>query len=356
MSPERRGLIPQSFLAILFGLMLACALPADLRAMGMGWGDPGDGGETPPPKACTPDAAPVLTPGPLGSPVRIATLDADSYLVADYSKRKIYRVAQAGPPTPFIEPQGKPLSIAVRTPPDEMLQEHSASSRGATRGPARRGPARRVDRNTYYFIGNDDARTLDVYVEAKGGLDLRYQLFRSGAGVQALDLAYAESFNELLIVDGLSRTIQAIDLQFLHVPPRVFGQGFLNDPKGVTFDAETGEIYVTDYGDPRTGIDAAVKVFDRTGILLQTITGAFSRPQGIAVSGSRIFVTDALRAQVLEFDRATGTAKAAHGCMGSSPEHLMLPMDVTLDQAGENFYIADNRNMRVTVVPLTDGP
>ena len=47
---------------------------------------------------------------------------------------------------------------------------------------------------------------------------------------------------------------------------------------------------------------------------------------------------------------------ATYGCLGSSTGHLMLPMDVTFDSTQNNLYVADNRNMRITILPLTTAP
>jgi DNA-binding beta-propeller fold protein YncE len=128
----------------------------------------------------------------------------------------------------------------------------------------------------------------------------------------------------------------------------------LADPKGIAVDAVKGEVFVSDYGDPAVGISASIKVFDLSGALVRTITGNFSRPQGLALTDSKLFVADNMLAQILEFDRTTDEMTTSYGCLGSSEGHMLLPLDVALDAEGLNLYVADNRNMRVTVLPLTE--
>lgn len=333
-----RIMVHYGCLPILFIAALLVSQPARLGAMGMGWGD-----EPEPPvetESCTPEPVPVLRPGPLGSPVRIVPVDNDSYLVADYAKRQIFKIVSSGPPQNFLELEGRPLSVLVSAPANKPQ-----------RGPG--GNARRADRRTYYYVGNDDDRTIDVYLETRNKLHFKDKLFEGEPGVQALDMVYDDRANRILIVDGLTRNIKVLNLKLLHAGAEVFGgPGLLGDPKAMAFDALTGELFVSDYGDSGMGLGPAIRVFDRSGSLARTITGPFSRPQGLTVTTDRIYLVDAIQAKVLELDRATGSTVASHGCMGSAPDHLMLPMDVTLDPAGESLHVADNRNMRITILPL----
>ena len=162
------------------------------------------------------------------------------------------------------------------------------------------------------------------------------------------------------MVDGLSREIKVLQSDGQLV--RSFGIGVLMHPKGIAIDAAAGKVYVSDYGDQVTGdtsgnglgLSASIKVFDLTGSQVALISGEglFSRPQGLALSNGKLYLADNMLAQILEFDRATGTKTASFGCKGSSEGHLLLPMDVALDDAEQNLYVADNRNARVTVIPL----
>jgi DNA-binding beta-propeller fold protein YncE len=262
--------------------------------------------------------------------VRIAAFDAHSYLVADYTRKTLSWFGPSETLSPFIETLGKPLSIAI-----------NASFR-------KNGKLKEA----YYFIGNDDDRTIDVYYEKNDQFYLTGQYPVVDNGIQALDMVFDQALNQLFVVDGLDQEIKVLQPDGQLV--RSFGAVVLSDPKGIAIDLGAGEIYVTDYGDSRAGLSASIKVFDLEGGLQRTISGAFSRPQGLTLTSDKLFVTDNMLAQILEFDRTTNEKTASYGCQGSSNGHLLLPMDVVLDDAGLNFYVADNRNMRITVLPLTE--
>jgi hypothetical protein len=293
---------------------------SQVLAMGMDWGDGGDGDDT----SCTPDATLVITPGPIGSPVRITALDAQNFLIADYSRNWIYKVGLDGVPAKLFETNGSPLSVVFQ-PGNKSL----------------------------YYVGNDRDKTIDIYRVKKGNLKLKDKLSYGPEGVQALDLAYDTSLQQLFVVDGLAREIKVL-LGDGSLVRSFGGDMVLANPKGIAVDAEKDEVFVSDYGDPAVGIPASIKVFNLSGALVSTITGNFSRPQGLSLTDSKLFVADNMLAQILEFDRATNEMTTSYGCLGSSEGHMLLPLDVALDAAGLNLYVADNRNMRVTVLPLTE--
>jgi DNA-binding beta-propeller fold protein YncE len=262
--------------------------------------------------------------------VRIAAFDAHTYLVADYTRKKLSWFGPSETLSPFIETLGKPLSIAINA---------SFKKNGKLK-------------EAYYFIGNDDARTIDVYYEKNDQFYLTGQYPVGDDGIQALDMVFDQVQNQLFVVDGLALEVKVLQPDGQLV--RSFGAGVLSDPKGIAIDTAAGEIYVSDYGDPAVGIPASIKVFNLSDALVRTITGNFSRPQGLSLTDSKLFVADNMLAQILEFDRATNEMTTSYGCLGSSEGHMLLPLDVALDAAGLNLYVADNRNMRVTVLPLTE--
>ncbi len=313
---------------------LCFALSADLvSAGGLDWG--GGGGDTSDTTGCTPDDPLVILPGPLGSPVRIALFDPQTFLIADYSRKIIYRFDPSGTLTPFFETLGKPLSIAI----DARFKRNGTL------------------KEAYYFVGNDDARTIDVYYEKNDQLFLSGQYPVGDNGIQALDMFFDPGRGQLFVVDGLAQEVKVLQPDGQLV--RRFGGGVLSDPKGIVIDTVTGDIFVSDYGDPVVYpvIPASIKVFDMTGSHLSgrmiSGSGLFSRPQGLTLLGDKVFLADNMLAQILEFDRATGLKTSSFGCKGSSDEHLLLPMDVVMGTSGQSLYVADNRNMRVTVLPLT---
>lgn len=300
-------------------------------SMGLDWGGGDEGSNDDP--ACLPDDPLVIVPGPIGSPLRIAAFDAQTYLIVDYSRKKILWLEQSGALTPFFQPLGKPLSIAldVQNKPNGKLKE------------------------AYYYVGNDDDRTIDVYHEKNMQLNMISQHPIGDNGIQALDMEFSTIQNHLYVVDGLDGDVKVVQPGGQLV--RSFGAGVLSAPKGIAVDDATGEIFVSDYGDPVVYpvIPASIKIFDMTGSHVGTISGSgqFSRPQGLALKGDKVYLADNMLGQILEFDRATGVKTASFGCKGSSDGHLLLPMDLVLGDSGESLYVADNRNMRITVLPLT---
>ncbi|GEM_PF-2367006 len=301
-------------------VVLLCLLSQSQVIAGMGLDFNFGGADS----SCTPDTPLVITPGPIASPVRITVLDAQSFLIADYARNWIYRVGLDGVPVRFFETDGSPLSVTFR-------------------------PSRRIT----YYVGNDKDKTIDIYKSKRGELILRKKLFSKHGGVQALDMVYDARLRQLFVVDGLAREIKVLRRNG-RLLKSFGGNMVLADPKGIAVDAVKGEVFVSDYGDSTVGIPASIKVFNLSGDLKRTITGNFSRPQGLWLTDSKIFVADNMLAQILEFDRDTDEMTTSYGCLGSSDGHLLLPMDVALDAAGLNLYVADNRNMRVTVLPLTE--
>ena len=305
-------------------------------AGGLDWGGGGGDDEA----SCPVDDPLVIIPGPLGSPVRLARFDEQTSLVADYSRKTLSWFDSAGVLTPFIETLGKPLSIAI----DANFKKNGKFT------------------NAYYFVGNDSARTIDTYYQDKNNpLLLLGQHRVEENGIQALDMVFVQELNLLFVVDGLSKEIKVLNTDGQLV--RSFGLGNLMNPKGVAVDASSDAVYISDYGDQVTGdtsgsnlgFSSSIKIFDLEGSPVGMISGEniFSRPQGLALANGNLYLADSMHSQIFEFDRATGVKTAAFGCKGSSADHLLLPMDVILDAAGKNLYVADNRNARVTVLTLT---
>lgn len=296
---------------------------------GLNWA--GSSGGTAYALPCVPDDPLVIHPGPIGTPLRIVPFDSQSYLVADYSRNKILWFGEEGILSLFIETKGKPLSIGVNA---------TFKKKGQLR-------------EAYYFIGNDDNRTIDVYYE-----DKKHQLTMTGQypvdddGIQALDMVFDKKHKVLYVVDGLDRDIKVVspDGQLLNH----FATGNVDfNPKGIAFDPDNELLYISDYGNLGQGV-GSVKVFDTLGgqISESTINGDFSRPQGIAITPDKLFFVDNILDKVFEYDLETEALTNSYGCKGSSEAHLLLPMDVAVDPAGQSLLVADSRNMRITIIPL----
>jgi DNA-binding beta-propeller fold protein YncE len=316
---RRMQLLFFSLLVIVTVLITA----ADVRGMGM---DFGGGGTTTGGGCPAPESPLVFKPGPLGSPLRIDWLSANKLLVTDYPSQQVFQVdgTDLSLMTPAFRMNGNPLGVAVAA--------------GA--------------RASMIFVGNDTTRKVDIYVHQKNRFYRRNSFPRRGH-VQPVEMVYAPGLNQLIIVDGLDGRIKFFSLKG-RLLGSFDGSGNLTAPVGLAVDPATGEIAVSDYGDPAAGISASIEIFDYFGNHLRSITGSFSRPQGMVFREGSLFVADGLRGQILEFEGGTGNLKATHGCFGTGSGQLAMPLDVVYSAARNSLLVTDNKNGRVTEVPVAE--
>jgi len=273
---------------------------------------PGPGGE--------PQFGPVA--GALVSPVRVALTPTGVLLVTD-SRQRI--VAQVNPATMATvggaAVTGKPLAVGF------------------------------LDGRT--FVGNAVAQTVDV-IDPLGNV---VTSFGRGAVGYPSDLAVDQVTGRLFVVDGVARVVKVFGPGGRRLGTIGTGATF-QAPVGVAVDTSRREVLVTDYGNPDASLPATVKIFDYDGGFVAEMSGAgtcgslgcrdgFSRPQGLAVHGGRIYLADALLAAVLVFDRATLARDTVLGGRGVPP-YLRLPSDVAIDAAG-NVYVVSSVAGRVEV-------
>ena len=317
--------------ALFWSLCLCCVY----AAMGLDFGVASDG------PICTAETDPVIMPGLLGSPVRIVLYKTDKILIADYTKFAIKKVS-------------KDEIDAPKVLFDSRLKRNSRKVPQNSTGKPLSVVTRKKKSGRVFYVGNDDQKTVDVYLRRNDKTVLSKRFFKE-IEVQALDMELDGPRRRIFLIDGIRNEIRVIDYSGQKI--RRFGRyGQLSAPKGLALDVERREVIVTDYGDPKVGIPASIQIFSMKGTHLKSITGAFSRPQGVDVSGNKIFVADAMLGQVLEFDRGTGQMVASHGCFGTSEGHLLLPMDVVVDEVEQMLYVADNRNGRITALSLISKP
>jgi hypothetical protein len=252
------------------------------------------------------------------SPIRVAAVPGDRFLVSDSRLRAILRIrAATGEADQAFAVEGKPLAVGMRG-----------------------------DR---IFVGNVTTGTVDVYA-ANGGFR---QSFGQGAAPYPMDLAIDDRLGLVFVVAGGTREVKVFDLDG-GLQRSIGGAGSgspLHAPTGVALDASRREVLVSDYG--TSGGHASVKIFDYDGTFVAEISGdgecgmagctaGFSRPQGMAVDAeSRIYLADALLGQVLVFDRATRQLLTTLGDHAADGGNLRLPMDVTLGARGEVVVVSN---------------
>ena len=112
-------------------------------------------------------------------------------------------------------------------------------------------------------------------------------------------------------------------------------------PTGLAIDADNGNVYVADK-------DAShVKVYSPRGELLRTIgepgsgEGQLNAPLHVHVGGDKLFVSDALNANVQIFAKEDGRSLGQIGRRGLYVGNLVRPKGVTTDSDG-NVYIVES--------------
>jgi DNA-binding beta-propeller fold protein YncE len=207
------------------------------------------------------------------------------------------------------------------------------------------------------FVGNVSKRTIEVY-DAHGGSLQRS--FGPGAVEHPTDLAVDDVLGLIFVLDGGTKQVKVFDTRGVSrgtISGPGTGAEWLQVPTAIAVDRVAREVLISDYGTP--GDQAAVKIFDYDGNYLTEISGAgdcgmmgctggFSRPQGLEVDGQgRVYLVDALLAQVLVFDRGTLELVNTLGGRSGSPG-LRVPLDVTIGIDGD-LFVTSNRTRTVEV-------
>ena len=123
-----------------------------------------------------------------------------------------------------------------------------------------------------------------------------------------------------------------------------FGAGGGNDSGaggGIAIGPD-GSVYVADTRNDRIQRFAA----DGTSPVVIVPPGRLSRPQGLAVSGSRLIVADDVHHRLAIFNTGGTFITTVGTGEGNRPGELQNPYDVAVDPAGR-VYVADNSNHRV---------
>lgn len=299
----RKNKIVLPFLVLI--LVLGFSIDAlSFTIPGGGWGNPEPN-----------EVEQVITPGPMKSPMRITMRGVGKFLVSDYQGKRIYEVdaEQLEAPVEILALRNHPLAIEYT--------------------------------GRFIFVGNDNHGTIELYRERR--VKKKKSVGRVIASeVQASDFAYDSRKRWVFVADSRNNEVKIyrnngrfVDSFGLSAP--------LSDPKGIAVDRRRQQVFVTDYGDPKVGIDASVNVFDYSGRLLKRFTGNFGRPQGIAIGDNNIYFVDAILGQILVYDRSTYEPNGTIGTFGAAEGSLLLPMDLVLDENAGKIYVTNNRMGRI---------
>ncbi len=201
------------------------------------------------------------------------------------------------------------------------------------------------------FLGLETAGAVGVY--SYGG-ELLYSL-GSGVGEFELpnDLVLDEANDRVYVVDTRAKRVKVYNLSdgnFLWS----FGQNKMNFPTGIAFDQSSDTLLISDFGVGTEGCGslcfdpdsfyAGIWRYGLDGGYVETLTGDFSRPQGLAVDDDGvIFLVDSLLGQILVYQKNPGAAGYTEIYRyGGSDILLQLPLDIVLDPANKNLYVTNN--------------
>jgi DNA-binding beta-propeller fold protein YncE len=123
------------------------------------------------------------------------------------------------------------------------------------------------------------------------------------------------------------------------------GSGQFKEPRGITINQSTGNIYVTDSGNGRieelSSSGSFVRAFGSPG----SGNGNLSTPNGLSVdSAGNVWVTDTGNQRIEEFG-AEGKYEGKYGSEGTGADQFKTPNDVAVSDG--NVFIADYANNRI---------
>lgn len=278
-------------------------------------------------------------PVTLNSPARIASFTSSHFLVSDLSKSQVCEVnAISLEPTKCLKTSGLPSGV--------------------------------VFFDGRYYVGIPGAGSVEVldldgsflfYLGGTKGLfgqvnDVAFDITTGPPGlVYVLDTQNA-LIKAYSAIDGTATGFE-IDLD-----------ATLTRPSAMTVDPATGAILVSVFGVPTPGSSAMppqIRIYNKAGGIIGTIYGekngslgtqaAFSAPQGLFVDDTNhMYLVDARFGEVLIYDLANYNPANWHlakklGSIGTDPGELYYPLDVFVDNASKDVFVADNRNSRITV-------
>jgi hypothetical protein len=178
------------------------------------------------------------------------------------------------------------------------------------------------------FVFDEVNGSYAVWREAMSGLD-----FLSPVGIAELPTG------GYLVVDADIGDIFVLSPD--GVPLGRFTADTLLRPTGLDIDPDNGEVFVADKS------ASHVKVFSQGGVLLRTIgvagdgEGQLNAPMHIRISDDKLFVSDALNANVQIFAKNDGRSLGQIGRRGLYVGNLVRPKGVTTDRDG-NVYVIES--------------
>ena len=125
------------------------------------------------------------------------------------------------------------------------------------------------------------------------------------------------------------------------------GMGQLNNPRGITVDNKTGNIYIAEH------LDNCVKVLDRTGKYLFKFgdnenEGKMYQPISMAICGDRILISH-FNHCILNY-QLNGKFISRIGKHGLRNLEFVFPFGLTINESNGDIYICDRNNNRIQIL------
>lgn len=196
---------------------------------------------------------------------------------------------------------------------------------------------------TDIFVVNEYLHKTQIFGNYGGTYDGAFGNFGSAAGEMRYPRGVAvDTLGYVYVADAHNHRVQTFTRDGAYVGGwGSFGSGAgqLNEPSGIAIDS-SGNIYVADAQNHR------VQVFTSLGSHIQTITGNFDNPQGVALSNSYLYVSEYGNNRVTILDRNGYALIGNFGSFGSGNGEFFRPHGIAIDSAGY-IYVADTNNHRV---------
>ncbi len=196
---------------------------------------------------------------------------------------------------------------------------------------------------TDIFVVNEYLHKTQIFGNYGGTYDGAFGNFGSAAGEMRYPRGVAvDASGYVYVADAHNHRIQKFTSDGVYVMgwgSYGAGAGQFREPSGIAVDS-AGHIFVADAQNHR------VQVFTSVGSHLQTITGNFDNPHGVALSSNYLYVSQYGKNQVTIFDRNGYTLIGNFGSFGSGDGEFFRPHGIAVDSAGY-LYVADTNNHRV---------
>lgn len=203
------------------------------------------------------------------------------------------------------------------------------------------------------YVGNETKKSVEVYLrngKLKG-------VIADGEIGLPNDIAVDHALGLVFVLDSAAGHIRVFNSkgQELNGIPSVGEAKHLEHPTAIAIDQETRKIYVSDQG-PSVNIlgfrnrNAFVHVYNYDGSYIDSIRGAFSRPQGLTINpDGYLYLADGVRGQILVFDLLSKSLVKTVGSPGTGPGQLQLPLDVAINVDSGDLWVANNRAGRLEI-------